>query len=767
MSKKKFEGSLADQIPHLEGEIEHALDKLDIKELDDLGLSRDQLKKDAISDAPAILDLVSEEWVALRTAEEELGRLSPRSWIPQPSRTAIYVSRRPTVVFGATAIAGLAWLAFLLGLTEPLQHTLPPFAVSGMLALAALPILLLSLIRFADLSGPHRFERMVALSEKDVRLYAYRSALRRVGVDGWLNTRRNLALGTSFETKLQFRNASALAEIDDPANEIPTSTKDRLAEIMSFMPGGAIGLAGSRGSGKSTLIRNACGSDDSSDDRGTIGIVVDAPVQYDPREFVLHLFATLCSEVLGPARVRQLRGWNRDGPAGNPNLETFPLALGSLLMATGVTIALGLGAEALRILNDPLIIGIGIGTAGFLLIMYGMVRVSSDHISNRFRLQPEARVSGLMLGLIAGSDDDRWEEFEAEVIAETRLRQIWFQQSFSTGWSGSLNLPVGLGGEITHGIDISQKQMSLPDIVDLLKEFIALLARNQDVRIGIDELDKMSDESARLFLNEIKVIFRIPGCFFLVSVSEDAMAGFDRRGHSFRDVFDSSFDDVLHVPSVKLETSHKILNRRIVGLPLPFISLMHCMSGGLPRDLIRATRNLIALGPNTTLIVATELLVGMSLGNKLRSTRVSTRSFDNDDLVAALAPWLSAIEKAGTDDLSLLATCRDFESLFMDRISDVKTDVIDQADRREAQRLAVQLLGYMYFSATTIELFREFSDAEFVKKATGTNGAGSPSPFVDRLAGVHDLFGGDIRFTWETLSDLRRDAGFVPVNLGI
>jgi hypothetical protein len=38
------------------------------------------------------------------------------------------------------------------------------------------------------------------------------------------------------------------------------------------------------------------------------------------------------------------------------------------------------------------------------------------------------------------------------------------------------------------------------------------------VRIGIEELDKIDSISdAYKFMNEIKVLFGIPGCFFLVS----------------------------------------------------------------------------------------------------------------------------------------------------------------------------------------------------------------------------------------------------------
>ena len=120
------------------------------------------------------------------------------------------------------------------------------------------------------------------------------------------------------------------------------------------------------------------------------------------------------------------------------------------------------------------------------------------------------------------------------------------------------------------------------------------MARTGHVIIGIDELDKIgSDEKARQFLNDIKGVFGLERCFYLVSVSEEAMANFERRGLPFRDVFDSSFDEIIKVSYFGFDDAKQMLARRILGLPVPFTGLCYCLSGGLPRDLIRAARRLI------------------------------------------------------------------------------------------------------------------------------------------------------------------------------
>jgi hypothetical protein len=187
-----------------------------------------------------------------------------------------------------------------------------------------------------------------------------------------------------------------------------------------------------------------------------------------------------------------------------------------------------------------------------------------------------------------------------ELALETLL-QIRVQQSFASertkavGITGPGILPAKLEFDVKRGVTWEEREQSYPELVSAVKTFLGAVAEEYEVVIGIDELDKLrTAESVEDFLNDIKGIFGVPGCYYLVSVSEDAAAGFERRGAPFRDVFDSSFDEVVSLQSLDLVSARKILHGLLLGWTEPFIGLCYVLSGGLPRDLWRVAHELVA-----------------------------------------------------------------------------------------------------------------------------------------------------------------------------
>jgi len=304
-----------------------------------------------------------------------------------------------------------------------------------------------------------------------------------------------------FDTSIGENAPPRLIEGNEPRRLVVTEAMTQVSATAENVHSGSLGVSGPRGVGKSTILQ-FFGADVAADDGRDLRLVVPAPVDYEPREFIIHLFSRLCEAV-------------PHGPA------------------------------------------------------------------------------------------DR-----SELAAETRrhLEQIRYLRTFTTSWSASLTPRSFLALARGSAKQRAEQPVTLPELVESFRAYGARVASWQRsaqggegrVVIGIDEVDKIRDsDRAEAFLNDIKAIFGVPGCLYLVSLSEDAMAGFARRTPSIRSTFDSAFDELVPVGPMTYRHSEQLLFKRVTGVPRPFIALCHVLAGGLPRDLVRAARALIDVTPTT------------------------------------------------------------------------------------------------------------------------------------------------------------------------
>ena len=139
------------------------------------------------------------------------------------------------------------------------------------------------------------------------------------------------------------------------------------------------------------------------------------------------------------------------------------------------------------------------------------------------------------------------------IVAETRghLDQLRYLRTYTTSWSASLTPKSILTLAGGYAKQRAEQPVTLPELVDSFRGYSTRVASWQRaahggegrVVIGIDEIDKIRDgDRAEAFRNDIKAIFGVPGCLYLVSLSEDAMADFARRTPSIRSAFDSALD---------------------------------------------------------------------------------------------------------------------------------------------------------------------------------------------------------------------------------
>jgi hypothetical protein len=391
-----------------------------------------------------------------------------------------------------------------------------------------------------------------------------------------------------------------------------------------------------------------------------------------------------------------------------------------------------------------------------------------------FTLSAVARI-GLWIREVRGGDEEA-----LAAIARRHLSRVRYLQTYTSGWSGTLALPGGKAG-VQHSRAISRAEQSLsyPEIVDEFRDFARGVAdkvhrRGARVFIGVDELDKMgSAEQGERFLNEIKGIFGIPHLYFMVSVSDDALTAFERRGLPLRDAFDSSFDEIIHVGPLSYAESRRLLYRRVIGLTEPYVALCHCLAGGLARDVIRAARQVVRtaanlngtvparLGPNAAEGLIDESIAYMLLDLQ-RTQRPLTLSLISTSLIKSeLLRKLRAVShvinnlapKNGTD---LQETLYNIASGPILEGSIIKiVDLAAKSARDEPAAVAslrLDFAAYAYYCATLQEIFTDKLDGERIVTATSDPGPGT----FDALAAARNGFALDTLMAWRLISRFRK-----------
>jgi hypothetical protein len=382
----------------------------------------------------------------------------------------------------------------------------------------------------------------------------------------------------------------------DPA-VLTTQTPDRFRlETTAFLrtaarieaPGGAaIGLAGSRGVGKTTLLSFLARTSlfhHPESPGSQLGVLVSAPVRYESVDFITQILAAICRDVI------------RNG--GSPQR----LAPHGYLAGTGSAIKRGAAAVLLAttLVAIPVVAGwVGVSRRQLVLgALAGLALVTATvafdigstlrRIHRRFRYT-SAAASG---SAIARSSSQRIRDLTA--AAGTILNRLYFREERSL--SAGLKLPMPLGIEANGGGNLlyEGRPWTTPEIVQQFRQFVgALNDSGYRVIIAVDELDKVDDDEEVIrLLNDLKALFGLANCYFLVAVSISAMVRFQQRGLPFQDAFESALEEVIYVEPLAAAEPVELLQRRLTGVPTAWALLCHVVGAGLPRDIIRALRNL-------------------------------------------------------------------------------------------------------------------------------------------------------------------------------
>ena len=383
-----------------------------------------------------------------------------------------------------------------------------------------------------------------------------------------------------FSKNLHAQRAPGLGAVLDPAHVVLTDTMAEVERVAVSVSSASVGISGVRGVGKSTLIRWICGGKDLPRRSPTLGLYVTAPVEYDARDFLIHLYARLCQAVLLDDRLtRQKVDW-KDGT------KRHILGIIAVVLAAASTLA-------------------------FFHLLFG--RLLDEFWAARPGSLWRASVAGgfAASALLGGAYLRRLRNERGrstvEAIAHDRLRRLQYQITETTGQqAGTITGPYGLTLVGSRSRAVTENQMALPELVTDYRMFAEEVVNSLQAAqiggpvgvdrvrliVGIDEIDRIeSAEKAEKFINEIKSIFGVPHCFYVASLSADALAQFERRAVTARTAFDTAFDTMIRMDPLDLKTTRQLLERRVIGLPYPFVALCHVLSGGVPRELMRVARS--------------------------------------------------------------------------------------------------------------------------------------------------------------------------------
>lgn len=363
-------------------------------------------------------------------------------------------------------------------------------------------------------------------------------------------------------------------------------------------------------------------------------------------------------------------------------------------------------------------------------------------------------------------------------------RRMDFQRTQSQGQAVTLKvgasrfLPLGLDSQHSASVSNAEVPLSVPTVTRMIRDLLTQISRENPedtfkVVVGIDELDKIDEaDSARTFLNEIKGIFRVPGTIFLVSMSEDAMAGFERRDLSFRSVFDSAFDEVVYLPQFLLPETRSVVDRRINDVPRTFVDLAHCLSAGLARDVIRSVDHMNDAPAPQSLARVTQFVVHRQLRGKWQAIVAALRGVPLDPQVTDVIKALYRIDRCpDTEDWSgRLADYEDddrcmlredpFEAVYLLDLAPPGESELPQF--RMLQRLGGEYLCFTYFCRTVMQFFDGADSDPNQRLIMAENADRLRHPSLDYLARGRYHLAVNPRLGWEQVSNFSQAHSLGP-----
>ena len=520
--------------------------------------------------------------------------------------------------------------------------------------------------------------------------------------------------------------------------QVETTAHRQLQQILEGREGGLIAISGPTGAGKTSLVLS--GMMRLREKLSASVLITDSTGE--PKEFLLDLFTALCRAVADAPRIAGIQDFDdlrRVVPSnvGRTRANQVLPVLWPSLMVSGLALIV---LSALDITLDPKAVwGAVFLAVGVILGIYNQV------------LRPLQRAGRRPRG---SGDEGKQVPEQLRELATDLLHQITlerrYQQSYTSGSSFGLKLPVGIEAGTSGSVTLTQLQWQLSDISSLYRRFVDQLITYGGVVIAIDNFDRsVSSEKAYELLREVQPTLRQDGCHYMVCMSNEMLGQLEDQGFSF--------DFIVTVGHISYLEAAQLLKSRVIGLPEPFLHLCYCLSGGQMRQLRQTTGSLMRQSQDAgapSLAVACTLTLQPELEDRidraLRKAEISGPGAQSSSAVA----WCSQLETIGLSSHDLINHCQG-----LDRVGLLAESDVEEASRAR-QRLGLlrglaELAAFTYYCATVLQLTEAFE----ANRNDSASMRAKLFELLDEMADARRVLFTQPRLSWQAVSNVRTKMG--------
>jgi hypothetical protein len=512
-----------------------------------------------------------------------------------------------------------------------------------------------------------------------------------------------------------------------------TSSWQRLDQILTGT-GGCYGLYGSRGAGKTWLMRMVI---EQANEKKGMGLWFPCPSEYDASAFLATLSDNLANAV--ERRFVRNRFW---------------------------TVARRLRPLLLVVISVPIVVAV------IAYVVHGLR--SSAPPGTVFSAIPVwlwlvvAGAIALLVALYAAQV--AWESLPKGrlVLAASALRdRIRYTARLRLGSDIEVSGGTGITGRLRRSSEreLDERPATIASLVFDFRNLAELIVKTlkRPLVIGIDELDKIERPEAVLkLLRDIKGVFEITGVHFLVSVSAEAAAAL-RLGPlqtTGRNEFNSSFYTVIELPPLDLPDTVELLSAR-TGITAYRGQLLCLLGAGNFREIVRLAEHAIVLAaaPEPDQDLDTRLLISTVAqeADGLLQEVIAGASEDREDRVssrAAAGAWraLPADGFGAVDSFAALSKMAIHEYWLPTWSDDQWERVVQESWRRFLVRLFVvgSLISHQARSTST-----KLSVEEVIDDLRDVMIMATRSASVAKLM-LEARFGDDLSSPYRASADARR-----------